>query len=80
MSYLVANTERFKAAIQASATDNNVQILSSPHVLASASSFNLSPYTAMPRSTKMSKSCKLAVSSGLPHMPLTVQPVFFAVS
>jgi len=35
MSYLVANTERFKAAIQASATDNNVQILSSPHVLAS---------------------------------------------
>lgn len=35
MSYLIANTERFKAAIQASATDNNVQILSSPHVLAS---------------------------------------------
>jgi general secretion pathway protein D len=35
MSYLVANTERFKAAIQASATDNNVQILSSPHILAS---------------------------------------------
>jgi general secretion pathway protein D len=35
MSYLIANTERFKAAIQASATDNNVQILSSPHILAS---------------------------------------------
>ena len=35
LSYLIGNTERFKAALKASASDNNVQILSSPHVLAS---------------------------------------------
>ena len=35
LSYLVGNTDRFKAALQASANENNVQILSSPHILAS---------------------------------------------
>ena len=35
LSYLIGNTERFKAALKASATDNNVQVLSSPHILAS---------------------------------------------
>jgi general secretion pathway protein D len=35
LSYLIGNTERFKAALRASANENNVQILSSPHILAS---------------------------------------------
>lgn len=35
LSYLIGNTDRFKAALRASANENNVQILSSPHILAS---------------------------------------------
>lgn len=35
LSYVVGNTERFKSALKASASKNNVQILSSPHILAS---------------------------------------------
>lgn len=35
LSYVVGNTERFKSALKASASENNVQILSSPHILAS---------------------------------------------
>ena len=35
LSYVIGNTERFKAALRASASENNVQILSSPHILAS---------------------------------------------
>lgn len=35
LSYVIGNTARFKAALRASASENNVQILSSPHILAS---------------------------------------------
>lgn len=35
LSYVIGNTDRFKAALRASASENNVQILSSPHILAS---------------------------------------------
>lgn len=35
LSYLIGNSDRFKAALRASANENNVQILSSPHILAS---------------------------------------------
>ena len=35
LSYVVGNTQRFKSALKASASENNVQVLSSPHILAS---------------------------------------------